>query len=145
MTQKQPFVPLMSKNILIDLNVILDVLLERQGFEASLDILKLAESTACDLYISAHIVTTLAYLLENAKVSKAEILRHVHWLLEAFSVVATTDDLLKMAGKSQLKDYEDAVIEQAALACHALVIITCNTKDFKNSAVKALSPEQYLS
>ncbi|HTE22687.1 MAG TPA: PIN domain-containing protein [Candidatus Limnocylindria bacterium] len=44
----------MPKNILIDLNVILDVLLERKSFEASLGILRLSERDAYQLYISAH-------------------------------------------------------------------------------------------
>jgi predicted nucleic-acid-binding protein len=133
----------MPKNILVDLNVILDVLLERQGFEASRGILELQESAAYDLYVSAHAVTTFAYLLEHAKVSQPEIRRHVNWLLGTFSVIATTDEILKAAAHSRLSDYEDAVVEQAARACKASVIITRNTKDFKHSAVDALMPESY--
>ena len=53
----------MPKNILIDLNVIVDVLLERSGVEASTNILELGESNDCLLYISAHMVTAFAYLL----------------------------------------------------------------------------------
>lgn len=134
----------MPKNILIDLNIILDVFLERPGFEASRDILQLQQSSAHDLYISAHIVTTLTYLLESAKVPRAEMLRHVDWLLQTLSVVPTTSALLKAAVRSQLKDYEDATIEQAALACQASAIITRNVKDFKASAIAAIKPEVYL-
>src|SRR5215471_16800754 len=122
----------MSKNILVDLNVILDVLLERSGFETSRSVLTLQESASYNIYISGHIITTFAYLLEHAKVPRAEILRQITWLLETFSVVATTNDILSKATKSHI-DYEDAVIEQAALACNALVIITRNGKDFSNS------------
>lgn len=134
----------MPKNIVIDLNVILDVLLERHGFRASLDVLQLSESDEYRLYMSAHIVTTLAYLLESAKVPRAEITRQIGWLLLTFTVVATDSELLAAAQKSRLTDFEDAVIEQAAVACKASVIVTRNTKDFKTSLVSAVTPEDYI-
>lgn len=134
----------MPKNILIDLNVILDVLLERRGFEASRDVLSLGELGSHRLYTSAHVVTTFAYLLENAKVPRPEILRHVDWLLRTFSVVPVDGALLKLALKSRVVDYEDAVIECAADQARAAAIVTRNTKDFKMSRIKAMAPEVYL-
>ena len=134
----------MPKNILIDLNVILDVLLERAGHQASQAVLELGEQGLNRLYISAHAVTTFAYLLENAGVTKTQIKRQLNWLLQTFKVVAINDSLLKSALLSRLADYEDAVVERAAVDCAAAAIITRNTKDFKTSLVPALTPENYL-
>ncbi len=134
----------MPKNILIDLNVVLDVLLERKGFEASRAVIKLGEYGSHRLYTSAHIVTTFAYLLENAKVPKAQILHHIDWLLQKFAVVPVDDALLKAALKSRINDYEDAVIERAARVCDADAIITRKIRDFKASSIPALTPEMYL-
>lgn len=133
----------MPKNILVDLNIILDVLLERKGFQASQTILELQESDSHNVYISGHIVPTFAYLLEQAKIPQAEILRQVSWLLETFLVVPTTDSLLKKATKSSITDYEDAVIEQAAAICKAEAIITRNVRDFKNSVIASFTPEKF--
>ncbi len=130
----------MPKNILVDLNVILDVLLERRGYRASQAVLELQETTGHRVFISAHVVTTFAYLLENAKVPQAEIRRHLDWLLQ-FSIVATTDDILKDALQSRITDYEDAVVEQAAVACKASIIVTRNIKDFTASSIPATKPE----
>ena len=130
----------MPKNILVDLNVILDVLLERPGYQASQSVLELQQTRGYALFISGHMVTTFAYLLEYAKVPQAEILRHVDWLLQTFSVVSTNVEILKDALESHIADYEDAVIEQAALACQASQIITRNIKDFKLSAAPAITP-----
>src|SRR5665213_1501333 len=102
----------MPKNILVDLNVIVDVLLERKGAEASTSILELGERSNFSLYVSAHMVTTFAYILESAKVPSTQLLQHVHWLLETFIVVPVDSTLLKNALKSQIKDYEDAVVER---------------------------------
>jgi len=144
MIQKRLPELLMPKNILIDLNVIIDVLLERQGYESSLSVLLLNTEDNYKLFVSAHIVPTFAYLLENAKVPPKEILRQINWLVHTFSVVEVNSNLLKKALKSKITDYEDAVTEQAALVCSATSIITRNTKDFKNSLIKAITPENFI-
>lgn len=145
MTQKQVYVTPMPKNILIDLNVILDLLLDRKGSHASMAVLELCEHEDNNLYISSHIVTTFAYLLEEAKVPVSQINLNINWLLNTFKVVPVDNTMLKNALNSRVADYEDAVIEQAALICGATTIITRNVKDFKDSAVQAFKPEDYLS
>ena len=144
MTLKQQYVPIMPKNILIDLNVIVDVLLERKGVEASTTILELGEGSGFSLYVSAYMVTTFAYILESAKVPNTQLLQHLCWLLETFMVVPVDRALLKSALKSKIKDYEDAVVERAAISCGATVIVTRNGKDFASSTIPAFSPEVYL-
>lgn len=134
----------MPKNILIDLNIILDVFLERKGFEASSDVVQLSENGSYNLYISAHIVSTLAYLLENAKVPRSQIIKHIDWMLQVFAVVPVNGPLLSLALKSNVHDFEDAIIEQAAHVSGSSLIITRNLKDFKTSTVKAVAPEQFL-
>ena len=132
----------MRKNILVDLNVILDVLLERRRYQSSQAVL---ESSLYKIFISAHIVITFAYLLENAKVPKEEIKHNIDWLLDTFEVVATTDEILGKALKSDIADFEDAVIEQAALSCEAEAIITRNVKDFTKSTISAVTPEAFMA
>lgn len=144
MTQSQVSARLMPKNIFVDLNVVLDVFLARQGFEASKNVIKLGEQSEYRLWISGHCVTTLAYLLERAKLSRPKILQHITWLLDTFSVVSLDEQLLRAATLSLVTDYEDAVIEQAAIKANAKVIITGNIRDFRHSAVQAQTPEQFL-
>ena len=145
MTQKREYVNPMPKNILIDLNVMLDLLLDRKGSDASKTVLELSEQDSHHLYISAHIVTTFAYLLEESNVPISQIQYHINWLVETFTVVPVDSTLLKNALKSRITDYEDAVIEQAGITCGATTIITRNVKDFKASSLPALKPEEYIS
>ncbi|MHB1865193.1 MAG: PIN domain-containing protein [Candidatus Saccharimonadales bacterium] len=133
----------MKISILVDLNVILDVLLERPGYRVSQTILE-EGTNRYTIFISGHTVTTFAYLLEHAKVPNNEIKRNISWMLSTFSVVATSNDILNSALKSSIADYEDAVIEQAALDCKASTIVTRNIKDFAKSAVPALTPENFV-
>lgn len=133
------------RSILVDLNVILDVLLERPGYPKSSQVLELGEGGGCTLFVSAHAVTTLVYLLEHAKVPRPNAQAHVRWLLDVFKVVGIDHALLRTALNSGLKDYEDAVVEGAAVACGARKIVTRNIKDFKGSLVAAVTPSQLLA
>lgn len=134
----------MPKNILIDLNVLLDVFLERDGYRASLDVIRLGELGNRQLFMSAHAVTTFAYLLEDAKVPKDTLLEHIRWVLQQFSIVPVDGAILDAAVRSGIKDYEDAVVEQAAVTCHAEAIVTRSTKDFKAGSIHAVTPEVFL-
>ena len=144
MIQRQPYGLNMQTNILIDLDIIIDVFLERVGFKSSSDIIQLGEQETYDLYISAHIVSTFAYLLENAKVPRLEILKHITWLLQVFNIVAIDNVLIPKALKSNIVDFKDALIEQAALTSACQTIITRNTKAFKLSIVRSSTPENFL-
>ena len=65
--------------------------------------------------------------------------------LTAFIEVApTTTAHVRHAAELPLKDFEDAMQVAAALACDAQMIATRNTKDYRRSPVKAVSPEQAL-
>jgi predicted nucleic-acid-binding protein len=134
----------MPTSILIDLNVILDVFLERSGFQASSDVIQLGEGGDYNIYISAHIVSTFAYLLENAKVPRQKILEHIDWMLQTFTIVPVDSQLLTLALKSNIANFEDAIIEQAAQISTCSLIITRNIKDFKASSIEAVLPEQFL-
>ncbi len=144
MTQNQISARLMPKNLFVDLNVIIDVFLARHGFEASREVIQLGTQSSCHLYVSAHLVTTLAYLLEASKVPQPKITEHVIWVLDTFSVVAINEQILRAAALSSITDYEDALIEQAARKVGATVIVTRNIRDFRHSTIKAQTPEQYL-
>ncbi len=144
-TQKPLYVKPMQENILVDLSIVLDVLLERSGFTAARKILELSVGDSHKVYISAHFVTTFAYLLEEAKVPLTQIHSHIKWLIETFKVVAIDNLVLKSALKSRVKDYEDAVVEQTAIVCNATTIITRNVKDFIGSTIPAARPEAYLN
>ena len=135
----------MQTNILVDLNIIIDVFLARKGFESSSAVLQLSEQKPYTLYVSAHIVSTFAYLLESAKVPQQQIRKHIYWILNVFSVVPVDSSLLSESLKSNVTDFEDALIEQAALVSNCRIIITRNIKDFTQSIIPATTPEIFMT
>ena len=51
---------------------------------------------------------------------------------------------VNQALESDFSDFEDALQHYAALAENVKIIITGNTKDYKNSELAVLTPDQFL-
>ena len=66
--------------------------------------------------------------------------------LARFVLVApTTTESLLLAGRLDVKDFEDAMQVAAAVACQASVIATRNIRDYRRSPVRAAEPQAVLS
>lgn len=131
------------KKVIIDINIIMDLALERNNFKAAEKTIDFCFKNKVKGYVCSHEITTLAYLLQrNFKMEKVKyFLREI---LNIFEVIPTTNIILTLALDSKIKDYEDAVIEVSGLEEEINYIITRNLKDFKYSKIKALSPEEFL-
>jgi predicted nucleic acid-binding protein len=128
--------------LLLDTNILLDSLLSRPGAKASEAVM-----SACGgLHQGAaasHTIATLYDLLSREKgdgIARFCLQRLLDWL-EIASVGGTE---VARALKLTMSDYEDAMQAAAAESDRADFIITRNVKDFKNSPVPALTPEQFL-
>lgn len=135
---------LIPKNILLDLNVILDLVLGRPGREVAKKVLTLSTDPNYKLYVSSHCVTTFDYVLKESDVTIQQRHKLVEWLLKTCNIVAVNHTMLTAAIRSGVTDFEDAVVEQVALKVGCTVIITRNIRDFKHSVVPAITPDSYL-
>ena len=66
-------------------------------------------------------------------------------LAAAFRFAELRESEIEKAADMKWRDYEDAVQSATAERINADYIITRNTKDFQDSKVKALTPEEYFS
>jgi predicted nucleic acid-binding protein len=129
---------------LLDLNVLLDVIQNRQPHYAdSAKVLSAARSGEFDALIPFHAVTTIFYLVERAQ-DTATASQTVDWLLQHFEVSAVDKSTLLHARKLKLKDFEDAVVASVAVQDGCDFIISRNAMDFSASPVKAISPADFL-
>jgi hypothetical protein len=69
----------------------------------------------------------------------------LHKLLSIFEVAPVNRPVLEQALLSKISDFEDAVLEQAAMLVHADAITTRNIRDLKNSKISVLDPSELLS
>ena len=130
--------------ILIDLNVVLDVLQKREPhYTASAAVMGRVTDGRVPACLPVHAFTTLHYLVsrhQNAAIAN----RVVDWLLRYFEVAGTTHRELKRARTLDWPDFEDAVVAAAAESYSCTHIVTRNVRDFSDSPIPALTPEEYL-
>ena len=128
--------------LLIDINVLLDVVLQRPGAPASAQLVAMC-GRQHEGWLAWHSVATLAYLIErqHSVISSREFIRS---LLMWAEIARTGTADAQVALELPISDFEDALQVAAAMACGAQVIITRNERDFKNSPVPAMNPELFL-
>ena len=131
--------------ILLDTNVVLDVLLDREPFkEDSLNAMKDALEKGHLLYLSASAVTDIFYVLRKAIQSKQSALGHLQTLLKIVSIASVNEKIILNAFKSQVSDFEDAVVDETASSNGIDLILTRNSKDFRKANTKVMTPTEYL-
>jgi predicted nucleic acid-binding protein len=133
------------KTILIDLNIILDYLDKREGHEKALEIIIQICLKKVRGYVCAHEITTLSYFLEKESKDRNKNVKIISGILKMFEIIEINKTLLEKALFSNIDDYEDAVVAESAKEKEIDCIITKNIKDFKNSQIKVLMPEEYLA
>lgn len=128
--------------VLIDTNVVLDVMLAREPFvAASAEVLSRVEAGELTGCVCATTVTTLHYLATQA-VGPERALAEVRKVLSLFEVAPVGRSVLESALELGFKDYEDAVLHEAARQVGAQGIVTRNTRDFKAAALAVYTPEE---
>ncbi len=130
--------------ILIDTNIILDVLLNRQPFVTTSEkIFKHAEKGRIEAFVTSNSVTDIVYLLRKAY-SMEEIRKNLLVMYRFISILAVTSTEIINALRLDLPDFEDAVAMQCAKQAGLDLIVSRNKKDFKNSPVKCYTVEEWL-
>ena len=131
--------------VLLDTNIVLDVLLERELFvDLARDIFILVENAEVDGYLCATSVTTLHYLIAKA-LTKHDADETIKELLTLFGITEVNKDILQDACTTNGIDYEDSVIYAAAKYAGVDMIVTRDKKGFKQSEVNVVSPQEFLA
>ena len=131
--------------ILIDTNVVLDVLLDREPHVAASEkVLKLCEAGLANGALSALSVANLVYIMR--KELEPDGVKNV---LDMLEIVLTLADLrvgdLKKAALMKWGDFEDATQAVTARRLGAKHIVTRNVRDFAKSEVPAIAPADFLA
>lgn len=134
----------MIDKLFLDTNVVLDLLGEREPFyDSAAKIATLADKGKVSLIVSALSYSTVFYIL-----SKFEDNWVVKDKLSKFKVIAETSDLTdKIIDKglsSKFTDFEDALQYHCAIKMDCNILITRNERDFKDSDIPVMTPDEYL-
>jgi predicted nucleic acid-binding protein len=133
------------KRLLVDTNVALDVLLDRQPHaEASVAIWASIETGRCEGFLAAHAVTTIHYLVQR-ELGAVRAKQLVVRILRVFRVATVDGTVIEQALRLPIADFEDAVTVAAALASECEYVVTRDVRGFRGSPVRVLAPEAVLA
>lgn len=133
------------KRLLFDVNVILDVILDRApGADAASALWAAVENGQGRGLIPAHGVTTVFYLLEKAR-DAAFAHDGIERLLSVFGIAAVDDTVVRRALAFGWPDFEDAVCAAAAEASGCEVIVTRDPDGYPNCAIPVVEPAAALA
>lgn len=121
------------------------------------DVLDIIDSNGYTTYLSSSSFCTIAYYVELSfkqlgfhKPEKTDKTREVLRTILDIATIADIDHTGTVSATNDISfsDFEDSVQYQCALKANCDVIVTFNSKDYKNvdqDTVKVLTPEQFLN
>ena len=133
------------KKVFVDTNILVDLIADRKPFSKfAIQIFSKAEEGKTKLYTSSHSIATTHYLLKKY-IDEKELRDILHNILDYLHIVAIDKDVIKKGLRSKHKDFEDAIQIISAYSIEKLdCIVTRNIKDFKDSEILVLTPDELI-
>ncbi len=130
---------------LLDINILLDVLGQREPFLAdAARIWSAVETGRITGLISADSFTTVYCLLRRASNARVA-LRGMKLMRGLFTVVPVDAQIISQALDSPVRDFEDAIQYHCAIRGNADCIVTRDLHDYRNAELPVLAPDAFLA
>ena len=133
------------RHLFFDTNIIIDVLANREPFsDIATQLFNYADREKLSIYISALSYSNIYYILRKT-CSHKEMISLLKDIQSISTTLDVTENIISAAIDSGLRDFEDAIQLNTALSNKKIqAIVTRNPKDFKNSDISILTPEEAL-
>lgn len=131
--------------VLVDTNVILDVLLEREPFcKSASKVLKLSGRDNIQEFVSAAAITDIYYIAYQHLRDKQKVRDLIKQLLRVVSVASVSEKKIVNALELEWNDFEDSVQYSVATLDNMDAVVTRNGKDYKMSEVPVWTPDEMI-
>ncbi len=132
------------KKVFLDTNILVDLIADRKPYSKfAIEIFNKAEEKKLKIYTSSHSIATTHYLLKKY-LDEKELRTVLFNLLDYINVISVDIDVLKKGLRSKHKDFEDAIQIFCASSIEKIdCIVTRNIKDYKDSEILVLSPDEF--
>ena len=132
--------------VLIDPNVIIDVLEEREPFyKDSYNVIRLGLENEIETIMSAADITNIYYVIRKSLKDAIAAREKIFILSNYLKICKATAEDITAAIILFIPDFEDAVVAAIAKREKADFIITRNESDFENSHIPVISPAQFIN
>lgn len=115
--------------LFLDTNILLDLLLEREGYERCARLFQLQEEGRCSLAVSVLTMVNVAYVYRKT-VGQDMAVVNLKYLSSLLEVLPLDNEILQGAIYKHGKDFEDVLQALCATAGACDAIITRNEKDY---------------
>lgn len=141
MTQAKPA----NWRVLFDLNVLLDVLMQREPhFGNAARLWALAETGQIEGVVAGHSFTTLFYLYRQ-QYDLPRAYQAILSLLKVFNVASVDRQALEMACDQRWPDFEYAVQAMAAINSGCEYLLTRDPKGYPTQSITVIQPPDLLA
>jgi predicted nucleic acid-binding protein len=132
-------------DLFIDTDVIVDFLIDRKPYsrEAAI-IFTLIEQKKLKGYVSSLTFSNLYYVLRKVE-SHNKVISKLDSMSKMLTILKVDQKTIKDAIASGFPDFEDSIQYNCAIDYKKIeVLITRNTKDYRNSEIPVMTPADYL-
>ena len=130
--------------VLVDTNIVLDYLLEREPYaESAKKIVVACKQQKVIGCIAAHTVSNMFFILRKtySVEDRRTILKDICKLFDVEGIDRLK--IIQALDNSDFKDFEDCLQMQCAKSFRADYILTRNLADYRDSEIACISPEEF--
>jgi predicted nucleic acid-binding protein len=134
----------MTRRVLVDTDIILDLFLFRQPFfPAAADFFLLIQSGEIEGCVTPVILSNLFYILRKELTTQGalEVLRKLRRITR---VIPVDEQMIDLALDSSFKDFEDAIQYYAASAQSLEAVVTRDKQDYRSAKLPILTAEEFV-
>ncbi|SHK02965.1 PIN domain-containing protein [Tangfeifania diversioriginum] len=142
-----PAVPNKIKRVLLDVNVCIDIIVNRSlSPETKKELFAVFIQNKSEVFVPAFSIDTVYYILNSSmKIDKQVAKNAIQKLLKFTKLLHTTDETIHKAFVSNFSDFEDALINSLAETNKMDVILTNNISDFSKSSLLVYRPADFIA
>mgnify|MGYP000936448626 CR=1 FL=1 len=134
----------MSNRIFIDSDIVLDLLCKREGhYQYAAELFTLADKKEIALVASPVVFANVFYILRKI-VNNDKAKEYLRKLRLIVGVVTITEKEIDLSLNSIFTDFEDGLQYFCSRENCIEILLTRNTKDYKEKGIVIQTPEQYL-
>lgn len=131
--------------VLLDTNVIIDALTMRDlDYQPSRQIWRHVLNGDINGYLSSKQITDIYYIFKKYYKDEKIVREYLRNLIDSFEILPFFKGDILACLKTEMEDFEDAIICGSAKVNMIPIVVTNNIKHFTNAKIMALTPQQLL-